>query len=80
MIQNAVDKLKLNRDMAFSQKRFDAYNTYCEIIRLIYRSDAASANKIAAGIDKIIAYVEQGHFAHTDKDVKRLCNAAKRIK
>ena len=79
MINEAIDKLVASRDEAFNLKKLDEYNTYCEIIRLMYRSDTQSASSYAASIDKIIAYVRQGHYAHVTKNVKKLCNAAKRM-
>ena len=80
MINEAIDKLVASRDEAFILKKLGEYNTFCEIIRLILRSGTQSASSYAAGIDKIIAYVRQGHYAHVTKDVKKLCNAAKRMK
>ena len=80
MINEAIDKLVTNRDEAYRHKKLDEYNTYAEIIRLMYRCDTKNASGYAASIDKIIAYVKQGHYAHITKDVKRLCNLAKRMK
>ena len=80
MINEAIDKLVASRDEAFNLKKLDEYNTYCELIRLMYRSGTQSASSYAASVDKIIAYVRQGHYAHVTKDVKKLCNAAKRMK
>ena len=80
MINEAIDKLVASRDEAFNLKKLDEYNTYCKIIRLMYRSGTQSALSYAASIDKIIAYVRQGHYAHVTKNVKKLFNAAKGMK
>ena len=80
MIGEAIDKLKASRDNAFNSGKLGESNTFCEIIRLICLSGTHSARCIAVNVDKIIAYVEQGNYAHVTKDIKRLCNAAKRMK
>ena len=79
MIYDATEKLKSYRDGAYNLNKLDESNTYAEILRLMYTCDTRSASSYAANIDKIIAYVKQGYYAHSTKDVKRLCNAAKRI-
>ena len=68
------------RDIAFNLKKLDEYNTFCEVIRLMYTCGTESASSYAAVIDKIIACIKQGRYAYTAQDIKRLCNAAKRMK
>ena len=79
MIYDAIEKLKTERDFAFSIKKLNEYNTFCEIIRLMYRCSTDNTSTYAVNIDKIISHVKQGNYAHMDKDVKRLCNKAKRM-
>ena len=80
MIHDAIEKLRNCRDEAYNLKKLDESNTYAEIIRLMYHCDTQSASNYAASINKIITHVRQGNHDHTVRDVKKLCNAAKRNK